>query len=172
MNIEENYDKIYKYVYYKVHNRELAEDLTQETFLRFLESPYIEQGKNIHYLYTIARNLCIDEMRKADRNHALQSKDIEEFLPELPSNEAPVEERVVEEVWLKEILGTLSAEDRELLFLRFVNEESLAILSQMYGISRFALYRRIAKLQKQLKQQFAAERRGGGDSLRRQPING
>ena len=38
MDIEEQYDKIYRYCYFKLSNQQLAEDITQETFLRFLES--------------------------------------------------------------------------------------------------------------------------------------
>lgn len=32
-NIEKQYDKIYRYCYFKLHNRHTAEDITQETFL-------------------------------------------------------------------------------------------------------------------------------------------
>ena len=64
MDIEEHYDKIYRFCYYKLQSKELAEDLTQETFLRFLDSEYREQGMCIRYLYTIARNLCIEAYRK------------------------------------------------------------------------------------------------------------
>ena len=65
MDYEAQYDKIYRYCYYKVNNAAVAEDITQETFLRFLEnSTYKENGKELNYLYTIARNLCIDEYRK------------------------------------------------------------------------------------------------------------
>ena len=64
MDIEEEYDKIFRYCYWKVHNKEIAEDITQETFLRFLQSNYDERGKRIRFLYTIAGNLCIDEFRK------------------------------------------------------------------------------------------------------------
>ncbi len=38
MDLEEQYDKIYRYCYFKVRRRETAEDITQETFLRFFES--------------------------------------------------------------------------------------------------------------------------------------
>ena len=38
MDIENYYDKIYRYICFKVNNKTLAEDLTQETFLRFLKS--------------------------------------------------------------------------------------------------------------------------------------
>lgn len=62
-----NYDDIYKYCYWKVKNHSDAEDLTQETFLRFVQtlSNYSEQGKPKALLYTIARNLCINLYKQA-----------------------------------------------------------------------------------------------------------
>ena len=64
MDLENTYDKIYRYVYFRIKDQTVAEDITQETFLRF-----ISQKGNIHdyemkYLYTIARNQCIDEFRR------------------------------------------------------------------------------------------------------------
>ena len=64
MDIEEQYDKIFHYCYYRIRDKNVAEDITQEVFLRFYTSNYVEQQKEIRYLYTIARNLCIDEYRK------------------------------------------------------------------------------------------------------------
>ena len=67
LEINEQYDKIYRYCYFRVQNRMLAEDLTQETFLRyFAQTSYIHRGKQLAYLYTIARNLCIDHYRKKE----------------------------------------------------------------------------------------------------------
>ncbi|MBQ7481841.1 MAG: hypothetical protein IJT80_08190 [Lachnospiraceae bacterium] len=51
MELEEQYDKIYRFCYYRTLNRETAEDLTQETYLRFLKSNYQERGIGIRYLY-------------------------------------------------------------------------------------------------------------------------
>lgn len=65
MNIDEHYDKVFRFCYWKVHNKEIAEDITQETFLRYFKSNYQEKGKELNYLYTIARNLCIDEYSKS-----------------------------------------------------------------------------------------------------------
>ena len=65
INIEEQYDKIYRYCYFRVKNQHTAEDITQETFLRFFESSsYKDTGRPLAYLYTIARNLCMEEFRK------------------------------------------------------------------------------------------------------------
>lgn len=64
--IKEQYDKIYRYCYFKLHNRDLAEDITQETFLRYLEKYRFSSTETaLKYLYTIARHLCIDEFRKS-----------------------------------------------------------------------------------------------------------
>ncbi|MDE6606286.1 MAG: RNA polymerase subunit sigma-24, partial [Lachnospiraceae bacterium] len=47
------YDKIYKYCYYKLGNKQTAEDITQETFLKyFAQNIKIEQGRQTAYLYT------------------------------------------------------------------------------------------------------------------------
>lgn len=54
-DIEEQYDKIYRYCYFKLHSRELAEDVTQETFLRYLEHyNCLTTVSALKYLYTIA----------------------------------------------------------------------------------------------------------------------
>ena len=57
MDLEKTYDKIYRYVYFKVNDRAIAEDITQEAFLRFI-GKYGDLGKgDIKYLYTIARRI-------------------------------------------------------------------------------------------------------------------
>ena len=70
MQMTLQYDRIYRYCYYKLRDRDLAEDLTQETFARFFDSGYSEQGKMLRYHYSIARNLCIDYYRGQD--HEIQ----------------------------------------------------------------------------------------------------
>ena len=65
IDIDEQYDKIYRYCFLRVRHKETAEDITQETFLRYLEHPhYNSVDKTLQLLYTIAGNLCLDEFRK------------------------------------------------------------------------------------------------------------
>lgn len=65
IDLEEQYRKIYRYCYFKLQHQQLAEDITQETFLKFYESnQYVEAGKKVRYLYKIAHNLCVDLYRK------------------------------------------------------------------------------------------------------------
>ena len=59
MDLKEQYDKLLKYCYMKTKDRFISEDIVQETFLRFWQSrKYEDTGKEMAYLYTIAREHC------------------------------------------------------------------------------------------------------------------
>ncbi len=80
MDYSKQYDKIYRYCYFRLKNKETAEDITQETFLRFLKhGEYQGKGNELHYLYVIARNLCIDEYRRRAVAGA-QEEFVDEFI--------------------------------------------------------------------------------------------
>lgn len=143
MDIESYYDKIYKFIYFKVNNKTLAEDLTQETFLRYLKSECNEPER---YLYTIAGNLCIDEYRRI-KPVFTEDEDITQV-------EEGFEERILEKQVLANALKVLSDEDREMVVLRYVNEEPIGEIAKLYGISRFALTRRLNKAKNRLKEEL------------------
>ncbi len=142
LDIDREYDRIYRYCYYRLRSREEAEDVTQETFLRYFASDtYQDTGRTLQYLYTIARNLCIDERRRP----------LTQPLPEdLPSEEGDP----LDAAALRSELNRLSPEDRELVLLRYVNEVPMNVLCKLYGVSRFALYRRLQDLLKRLRQRL------------------
>lgn len=142
MDLDEQYEKIYRYCYYKLRHRESAEDVTQETFLRFFRT-YEGRGQNLPLLYTIARNLCTDEFRKR------KSEPLDET-----ESQITFEDTVLQNAALQAELNKLSEEDRELLLLRYVNEVPLSTLCKLYGLSRFAIYRRCAKLLSELRQRM------------------
>lgn len=145
VDLKDQYDKIFRYCFYKVHDRELAEDLTQETFLRFLERPqYHRMNKDLQYLYTIAGNLCVDTYRK---------KSAEELTENIPDG-TDFEDEILTNTVLKNAIKKLSEEDRELIILRYVNEIPVGVLSGIYGISRFKMSRRIRKILDKLKKEF------------------
>jgi len=145
IDIDEQYDKVYRYCYFRVKNQHLAEDITQETFLRFFESSsYRDTGRPLAYLYTIARNLCIDEFRKVHT---------EELKEEIVQN--GFEDAVVEKQNLYQAMAVLDKEEQELLLLRYVNEVSLVDLSKMYEKSRFALYRELSKITSKLERRIS-----------------
>ena len=134
MSLQEQYDRIYKYCYFKVKNAHLAEDLTQETFLRFFDqNSYISRGKPLAYIYTIAKNLCIDSFRKRS----------EQSLPEDATALDNAIDALETSIAVKEAVATLPSDLQEIIFLRFSNELSVKEISEITGLSRFALRRRI-----------------------------
>ncbi|MCL2217714.1 MAG: RNA polymerase sigma factor [Defluviitaleaceae bacterium] len=140
--MQEQYDKIYRYCYFKVKDSHLAEDLTQEAFLCFFsQSSYISRGKPLAYLYTIARNLCTDAFRKKETCP----------LPEDLENTDASTDALETSIAVKEALKTLPEDMRELLLLRYANDLSMAEISEITGLSRFAARRKINNALKQLK---------------------
>ena len=147
MELEEQYDKIYRYCYFKTHSRETAEDITQEAFLRFFESrSYTDRGSALQYLYTIARNLCTDEYRRA-KPCPLDEKSLGSYS----------DGEMLMRSSLKDALDRMDEEDRELMLLRYVNELPVKVIAGLYGISRFALHRRLSKAVKDLKDKLGEE---------------
>jgi len=55
---------------------------------------------------------------------------------------------------LRSIIGKLPQEDQELIFLRYVNEMRIASICFIMGISRFAIYRKLSKSLKWLKDEL------------------
>lgn len=136
MDIEEQYNRIYRYCYMKTRDHHTSEDLTQETFLHFLENhSYREIGKQMAYLYVIARNLCNDYYRSGTRN-------------EIPTENKQEKEDIssnisFEQVKILDALERLEPLERELILLRYINEEPVGRIAEITQMSRFSVYRRI-----------------------------
>ena len=145
MNLEDQYDRIFKYLYFRLHDRHIAEDLTQEAFLRFLASrTYRDENRQLQYLYTIARNLCYQHYRDREITYTLEET---EDLPEAES----FEQSLLQRLSLMHALKQLSPEEREMLFLRYINEVPVSVMSGLYNISRFAVYRKLNSILKKLR---------------------
>lgn len=147
MDLEEQYDKIYRCCYFRLHSRELAEDVTQETFLRYFEHDYrLTSGAALRCLYTIARNLCVDVSRSP------RTLPLEEIPPE-----ETTEEQTMTGIAVKSVLSKLDDGERELLLLRYVNEVPVAEIGRLLGISRFAVYRKLLSASNRLREELRKE---------------
>lgn len=150
MDIEKQYDKIYRYCYFKLYDEQLAQDITQETFLHFYRRELnLDKSRELPYLYTIARNLCVDEFRRKPVGS------IENIAEEAAAYDDS--ERWIDSLTLRAAMEALPQEEQELLFLRYVNEISIASICKITGISRFAVYRRLSKSLKRLKEMLEKE---------------
>ncbi|MGL6173745.1 MAG: RNA polymerase sigma factor, partial [Cellulosilyticaceae bacterium] len=127
ISLEDQYDKIYKYCYFKVKTKEVAEDLTQETFLKyFAQNAYISRGKPLAYLYTIAKNQCTDYFRKQQTVPLQEGCVVEDSLGNTVTN-----------LVVRQAVDTLPHELAEIVLLRFSSEMGINEIALFLGISRF-----------------------------------
>lgn len=139
--LKDHYEKVYRYCYFRVHDRYTAEDLTQEAFLRyFAQNTYIHRGKKLAYLYTIAHNLCVDYYRKGGA--AAAQEFTEEVSLTCRDDWEEWTSRLEDRVILKAAVDCLPKEQQEIIMLRYANELSVGEIAQICGLSRFAVYRR------------------------------
>ena len=108
-------------------------------------------------MYTIARNLCIDEYRK--KQYQVFGG---EFAEEKDTGNrtykrmavSDMEEKAVTSMAVQAALQELEEEDRELVLLRYVNEVPLSVICGIYHMSRFTCYRKLKKIVKVLKEKL------------------
>lgn len=149
MDIEKQYDKIYRYCYFKLYDKQLAQDITQETFLRFYRQGLsLDSNKELPYLYTIAKNLCVDSFRQKT------VESLEDVTEEAAYD--PTEDWI-SNMALRTVISKLPQEEQELIFLRYVNEIKVTAICRITGFSRFAVYRRLTRALKWLKDEFKKE---------------
>lgn len=137
MDLKEQYDKLLRYCYMKTKDRFMAEDIVQESFLRFWQNKsYTDTGKEMAYLYTIARNLCMDEFRKK------KVLNIDDY-SDLSAGSDSEQERITDEIAIESALDHLPEELKEIVVMRYISEMSAADIGKVVGMSRFSVNRRL-----------------------------
>ena len=139
------YKDILKYCFYHSgNNEEDAKDLTQNTFLQFFEnfSRYEHLGKTKNYLYTIARNQCIDFKRNAGRR---STEHFEEYMVD----KILYKDDTVE--YVHECLQTLPEEYREVLILYYFQQMNQQEIADFLGIELPLVKYRLKKAKEKMK---------------------
>lgn len=146
-------NKIYRFTYYLIGDEFSAEDITQNTFLKAWNgmprfSP--DRGTFQSYLYTIARNLVIDNQRKKkiysleDMGDVIESKENQEH--DFWRDEAMQK--------VHEALDDLEEDDRQIIILRFFEEMHFDEISEVIGKESGAIRVRVHRLMGVLKQKL------------------
>lgn len=146
-------DAIFRFCLVKTSSKEMAEDFTQETFMRYWRS--LAEGKGMRntrsFLYTVANNLIIDWYRK---KKTTSLENLQEQGYDAPDTAGFSSEAQAE---LKEVLDTISEleeKDKEVLLLRYVEglepREIAEILEESANVVSVRINRAIDKVQKKL----------------------
>ena len=154
--IEQYQHRLLRYLVYLSGNRELAEDLFQETWIRVLERGHQYDGRHEFstWLYAVARNLTIDYLRKKRPLSLDGLMEDEEHAPLEPADTRPTAWEVVQQHEQAQHIGTalvgIPAEYREAIVLRFQDglalEEIAAVIGAPLGTVKSRLNRGRAEL--------------------------
>lgn len=119
---------IYAVVYDTIGQREEAEDITSEFFIKLysIAGSYKPGNGHKRWIVTIARNMAVDRIRKIDR---------EALVDEIPERvgSASMEEQVVDSVSLKEAMNSLKRDEREIVDMKVAGGFTFREISEIIG---------------------------------------
>lgn len=149
-------DDIFRFCYLKTKNRDIALDITQETFTKVWE--YMEAEKEVGhmrgFLYQIARNLVIDYYRKKTSS-SLESLSESGFDPATEEKEESDDFALTEAM---EIIEALDPKYREPITLRYIDEMSVkeiaGILGEAENTISVRIHRGLEKIRSQLSEKY------------------
>lgn len=126
-----------RYLYYMVHSQEVAEELAQETYVRFLrqaEEPRTIQDLNA-FLFTIASNLARDHLREVKRENDREYVVLDDDMPDHKPNPEAVIARQCLENQLQRAISDLPHKTREIFLLYRADELSYKQIASRLDIS-------------------------------------
>jgi len=140
---EASFDKIYRYISFKVRQQQDAEDLTQQVFMKAMESIGSFRWRGVSFsawLFRIAHNQIVDFYRRNSRRNTVP---LEDNLAIHDSGPYSDPEAMAERNWQIEELSQaclqLTPAQREVISLRFAGELSVAETAQTVGKSQGAV---------------------------------
>lgn len=152
------WERLYQFVYYKVQNREEAEDITQETYIKtisYMQNNDINIDKFISYLKTVSLNIIRDRWRKNKRQGT--NVNIDFINPEEASIKDHTTDMADREV-IENALKLLSEEQRTVIELRIIKGYSAADTAEKMNRTesnvRVLQYRALKNLTKILKDEY------------------
>ena len=135
---EAYFERVYRFVYFRVADAEMAEDLASQVFLKAWENlhRYRPHGPFLAWLYAIARNTVIDTYRTRR-----QVVSLDEAAP-IPAPEKSLDDRLQLEFELKalqEAMQHLTREQQEVITLKFIAEYETDEIARAMGKSDGAI---------------------------------
>ena len=141
--VERHQSKIYGYIYSKVSDRDLTEDIFQETFFKVIHTLkskkyYNEEGKFLSWVLRISNNLIVDKFRNDKKMY--MKRDTEEFsiFSTITDNSPNIEKELIQnqvDIDLKKIIQKLPQDQKEVLMMRYYSDMSFKEIADITGVS-------------------------------------
>ncbi|MFD0992056.1 RNA polymerase sigma factor [Tenacibaculum geojense] len=140
--IKKHQQKIFSFIFSKVHDRDITEDIFQDTFIKVIRTlkkgNYNEEGKFLPWVMRIAHNLVIDHFRKSNRMPTFNNTDDFDIFSVLSDDKLNAESQLIKDQVLsdvRELINELPDEQREVLKMRIYMDMSFNEISECTGVS-------------------------------------
>lgn len=140
--INKHQSKIYGFIYSKVLDRDVTEDIFQDTFIKVIKTlksgAYNEEGKFLPWVMRISHNLIVDHFRRSKK--VSFQRETEEFsIFSVITDSAPnVESKIITDQIvndLKKLIDELPQDQKEVLHMRVYEDLSFKEISELTGVS-------------------------------------
>ena len=136
-------DKLFNYIYFGVHNQELAEDIFQETFVKAIvtiqQGRYTADGKFSAWITRIAHNLVIDSFRQERNENTVSNEEGEiDLFNNAELCDDNIEMQMVNDQTLNDVrrlVDALPDNQREVVYMRYYQDLSFKEIADITGVS-------------------------------------
>lgn len=133
------WEPVYRFLYFKVQNREEAEDITQETFVKtltYLQKHNIPQDNLLGFMKTVAQNIMRDRWRKKQRRGVMVDLDTVNIDAAAIMDEQTL---ITQRLQIESALAQLNRDQRTILNLRIIQGYSVADTAKLTGKTEAAV---------------------------------
>ena len=140
--INRHNQRISSFIYSKVLDRDVAEDIFQDTFIKVIKTlkrgSYSEEGKFLPWVMRIAHNLIIDHFRKNKRMPKFEGSDDFNIFSVIKDEKLNAEKQIIKdqiESDLTLLIEELPEDQKEVLVMRIYKDMSFKEISENTGVS-------------------------------------
>jgi RNA polymerase sigma-70 factor (ECF subfamily) len=134
---------VHSYIYYIVRDKDLTEDVFQETFVKAIvtikQGRYTENGKFKAWIMRIAHNLIIDNFRQERNENTISNDEVDlDLFNDIRLCDGTVEDQMVQnQVYadIRKLIRHLPENQREVLEMRYYKDMSFKEIAEVTGVS-------------------------------------
>ncbi|NLO69452.1 MAG: sigma-70 family RNA polymerase sigma factor [Porphyromonadaceae bacterium] len=135
--------RVYTYIFLIVRNKELTEDIFQDTFIKAIatiqQGRYVDSGRFLGWINRIAHNLIIDHFRKEKNENTFSTDGLEyDYVNNSKYSEKSVEDVISNEQVMRDVIhlvNFLPATQQEVVRMRYFEELSFKEIAEKTDVS-------------------------------------
>ncbi len=140
--INRHQSKLYGFIYSKVNDRDVSDDIFQDTFIKVIKTlksdSYNEEGKFLPWVMRIAHNLIVDHFRRNKKMPMVRDTDEYSVFNTIKEADLNIENQIITEQIegdLRKLILELPADQREVLMMRMYQDLSFKEIADHTGVS-------------------------------------